>query len=166
MKKLIEKATAKGCELQFCCEVSKEKQKSLWYGGEVVTILKDGYKFHLHANGDVIGKLYRSKSIVGTASLLFYVKDKNNVGNFGAELARYISSDEELDVLFDAYGGSLLHKDGFVYDLEMTDSNCWEVFITKPDGISFAPMLEIGSDKLSEAIFEVIDSIPELIKGI
>lgn len=157
---LKEKAAAKGCELQFCCEVSKEKQNSLWYGGEVVTILKDGYKFHLHANGDVIGKLYRSKSIVGTASLLFYVKDKNNMGNFGAELARYISSDEELDVLFDF----LLTKDGFVYDLEMTDSNCWEVFITKPDGISFAPMLEIGSDKLSDAIFEVIDSIPDLVK--
>lgn len=157
---LIEKTAAKGCELQFYREISKEKQNSLWYGGEVVTILKDEYKFHLHANGDVIGKLYRSKSIVGTASLLFYVKDKNNMGNFGAELARYISSDEELDVLFDF----LLTKDGFVYDLEMTDSNCWEVFITKPDGISFAPMLEIGSDKISDAIFEVIDSIPDLVK--
>lgn len=98
--------------------------------------------------------------------MLFYVKDKNNMGNFGAELARYISSDEELDVLFDAYGGSFLHKNGFVYDLEMTDSNCWEVFITKPNGNSFAPMFELGSDKLSDAIFEVIDSIPELIKDI
>lgn len=163
---LKEKAAAKGCELQFCREIPKEKQNSLWYGGEVVTILKDGYKFHLYANGDVIGELYRSKGIIGPVSLLFYIKDKSNMGDFGIELAQYISTDEELGVLTDATSDGQLKKDGFIYKLSLTDNNWWEVFITKPDGSYHDFLYELESNKLSDAIIEVIDSIPDLIKEI
>lgn len=163
---LKEKAAAKGCELQFHCEVSEEKQNSLWYGGEVVTILKDGYKFHLHANGDVIGSLYRSKGIIGPVSLLFYIKDKSNMGDFGMELSQYISSDEELNVLTDALSDGQLKKDGFIYKLELSNNNWWEVFVTSPDGKWHDLMCDLGSDKLADAIIEVIASIPELIKDI
>lgn len=163
---LKEKAAAKGCELQFHCEVSEEKQNSLWYGGEVVTILKDGYKFHLHANGDVIGSLYRSKGIIGPVSLLFYIKDKSNMGDFGMELSHYISTDKELNVLTDALSDGQLKKDGFIYKLELSNNNWWEVFVTSPDGKWHDLMCDLGSDKLADAIIEVIASIPELIKDI
>lgn len=163
---LIEKTAAKGCELQFYREISEEKQNSLWYGGEVVTILKDGYKFHLHANGDVIGELYRSKGIIGPVSLLFYIKDKSNMGDFGIELAQYISTDEDLNVLTDALSDGQLKKDGFIYKLELSNNNWWEVFVTTPDGKWHDLMCDLSSDKLFDAIFEVIDSIPELKKDI
>ena len=60
-------------EIKYLQEVNKDKQHSLWYGGNVVEITYDkNIKFIIAALGDVIGFIYKKEG-----ESIVKIKDKS-----------------------------------------------------------------------------------------
>ena len=131
------------------------RQDSLWYGGDCVTVEYKGYRFIVSANGDVIGDLLKAQSDGSTPRNLEYVKDKGNKGEFGKMLRRYVDSDEHLSRI-------LAYRDD-EYSIELQNNNWWEVFVVDPQGQFHDLMCVLDSDKLFDAVKEVIEARDELI---
>lgn len=150
-----------GCKVSFEQRVYSDKQNSLWYGGEVITLHKEGFKFHIDANGDVRGWLWRCKE-GESPTQVFYIKDKHRGGDFGKEMSTYIDNDKELYKLCDTDGE--LKKGAYTYTLELDNNNWWEVFVTTPDGKWHDLMYALESGEIKDAVIEMLDCIPELKK--
>lgn len=159
--RLTNQAQAEDCTLHFHRELYPDKQDCLWYGGNILTVMKDGYKYHLHAHGDVCATLYRRpKGSHDDGEIVLDVRDKNNEGVFGLELKSFIASDEELYKMTDSTTDGVLSKDGFEYVLQLENNNWWEVFVTSPDGKWHDLQWDLLSEKLEDTLTELLADIP------
>lgn len=89
---------------------------SLWYGGLVATVQCGDLIVDVEALGDVCADLYERCD--REERHLEYIKDKNNVGEFGSAMQFYIQTDKELYELINAE-----HRH---YYLDMLNNNWWE----------------------------------------
>ena len=160
---LIQMADNYGCTLTINDKnIKQTQQNSLWYGGEILTLKKDGYTCHIYALGNVIGSIYKIDAKGNIISELAYVKDKINLGNFGDELRNYIRNDDELQK---AVQGFKRKNEKHGYKIELSNNNWWEVFVTSPDGVYHDLMWNLESDTIKDALTEVLDQLNELKKA-
>lgn len=144
-----------GAVVRYDVFADPARQDSLWYGGDCVTVEYKGYRFIISANGDVIGDLLEVQKDGSPPRNLEYVKDKGNRGEFGAMLRRYVDSDEHLS--------QILAGQDDEYSIELQNNNWWEVFVVDPQGQFHDLMCVLDSDKLFDAVKEVIEARDELI---
>ena len=129
--------------INFTDKISLRQLSSLWYGGRVAQIMFRGYTFNIEARGDVRGSLIERK----TNQEICRVKDKSNNCNFYQVMSQFAKSDKSLYAMLD--------KEHPKYELDMTDHNWWELFITTPSGEKTDGAV-LDSDSLLGAIADVI----------
>jgi hypothetical protein len=128
----------------------ENKQNSLFYGGDIVSLSYKGFTFVISAIGDIrvtiINKITKEET---------YIKDKQNFGKFAEELehAFNVKNDEELT--------KFLNDEN--YDFDWSDNNWWECGMIDPNGKWNDLMWCLDSDEINQAIEEVINS--EAIDG-
>ena len=128
-----------------------DQQHAMWYGGEVVSILYKGWKFAINAFGDIRAWLIDKSD----GHQIFYVKDRNNMGDLGSYLRSYIKTDTELQ--------QLLNGTHPKYHLETPETNWWECTLVDPaDGVH-EPLWSLDADNILGAIAEVIPEMDNMI---
>lgn len=113
-----------------------------WYGGVCAEIKHKGYTATVEAVGDVYAEHIPSGR---------YVKDKNNAGRFYNEMNDCIKNDKEL------------YKSIDNGDLDISNNNWWECYITDPNGNFHDIMWCLDANYLPDAIEEVKKSLDEMI---
>lgn len=129
--------------------IDSEHLNSLWYGGTVATITISDYEFRIVANGDIY-----CFGIVGGAEIRY--KDKHNGGLLYDCLRGIVKNDSELTKLINS-------NDNNNY-LTFDDTNWYEVFVAKKDGNEFKNSFILDSEKISDAIIEVLENVKEYVK--
>lgn len=138
--------------------INKNKEDSLWYGGTILSFNVGPKRYELAACGIVDACLYEKpegyQKDTGDAfsfflndeedelELLFDIKDKRNAGDFGFELEKYISNDEELMKLIDG------EHDKYV--LKFRNNNWWEI-------ITYDDCDECTVDNFTEGLIEIFE---------
>lgn len=130
------------------------RQHSLWYGGDMVSIAYRGYRFIVSAVGDVIATLTRKSDNVELCD----IRDKGNAGRFGQEITSYIKIDAELK--------QLLADNHPQYQLDLTDNNWWECFCYDPQGQFHDLMLALDSDGIIDAVVETAVAMDSIIEDL
>ena len=162
--RLTNQAQAEDCTLHFHRELYPDKQDCLWYGGNILTVMKDGYKYHLHAHGDVCATLYRRpKGSHDDGEIVLDVRDKNNEGVFGLELKSFIASDEELYKMTDSTTDGVLSKDGFDLLSEKLEDTLTELLADIP---YINEEVHLLSEKSEDALVELLADIPYINKEV
>lgn len=131
-----------------------DKQHFAWFGGDVLTIEYQGWKFTIAALGDV--KAWLTDNLDGHQ--VIYVKDKHNGGTLGSKIGAYISSDTEMTQLFNQ-----THPR---YSLTREDNNWRECYLVDPEGNHHDLMWCLDADYLLDAVAEVIPEIDNTITQI
>lgn len=120
---------------------------SLWYGGDVATILYRNYTFVIAAIGDV-----RTSLLDDNDEELVYVRDKGNNARFYDEMHYYIRNDRQLT--------NLIRKGRLVF----SNNNWWECYLELPTGEYVDLMWCLDADTIDDAVKEVTESMDDIIK--
>lgn len=128
-------------------KIQKNQYDSLWYGGLVATIQYGELAVVLEANGDVIADLYDCRD--SEERHLEWIKDKNNIGEFGNVMRNYIRTDKELV--------KLLCNEHRRYYLEMSNNNWWECVPCCKDDEYYPESWVAEGDDIWSAIVEIVE---------
>lgn len=133
-----------------------KKEMSLWYGGDVLHLTKDGHTIVLRANGDVRAT-YEDKQKDGTVATVNVV-DKENRGLFFWLMAGLIDDDANLQTVIDN-----ADKEDIFPRLRIENNNWWEAFTYKgTDEIGEGFIVEV--ETLDEAFNQLIDHFDTYIE--
>ena len=148
-------------EIKYLQEVNKDKQHSLWYGGNVVEITYDkNIKFIIAALGDVIGFISNraGESIVK-------IKDKSNNSVFPEIVESYTNITNDDELMFSLACGDLENYNNVDYSIKLDYSNWWELRVMV-NGKYYELGINLDSDYLDDAINEIKNISSEIVKYI
>ncbi len=141
-------------EIVFLQEIQPAKGDSLWYGGEIVSIMYEGYEFVISADGDVRGTLFRVKD----NSEVTDVRDKCSNGEFNEIMSPYIKNDAQLH--------TILNHEDTEYDIVLDDNNWYELMYVDKNGQYKDLQCALDDSVIFDAIASAISMIPEFITEI
>lgn len=134
-------------EIEQCIDLSH--LRSLWYGGTVATISILDYEFVIVANGDIC-----CYGVIKGQEIR--CKDKQNGGALYDTLRNLVKNDNEIK--------KLIRSDNNKNYLYFEDQNWFEVFVSKKGGNEFEDSFVLDSEKISDAIIEVLENAKEYLQ--
>lgn len=139
---------------------TKNRDKSLWYGGKVAEIITDKRKYEIEAIGNIRCELIAKTDLViddieyKKDDIIVSVVDKNNSGVFLNKLGKYLKNDEELVlVMLDEHPN---------YGLEFGNNNWLEVFYKTEKSTEESYVLDCSG--IDDAINQVVEEAIKKMK--
>ena len=141
-------------EIIFLQNIEHAKGDSLWYGGEVTSIMYDGYEFVISADGEVRATLFRVKDNSDVIS----VRDVHSNGEFNEVMSPYIKNDAQLH--------TIMQDEDEEYYLVLDDNNWYELMYVDKNGQYKDLGCALDDSFIFDAIASAVSMIPEFITRI